>query len=154
MKVSVNNYQLALACASVHLFQYHYAQVTEAGVVFNFVIHMRDVSLVVGDIAEQPFFTRSVDLVTGALVTSYDRAVSPLVIQALDMHFTQAACVRDGLASMQDYLASEAGTLHSDLIYGQALHYSDLEELYISEEVTLVAGERYYMHNGGKVTLD
>lgn len=152
--MKVNNYQLADALSAVHLFQYHYAQVTEAGVVFNFVIHLRDVALEVGDIAKEPFFTRSVDLVTGALVTTYDRTVSPLVMQALDLHFNHAACVRDGLASLQDYLAGGSGTLHSDLIHGQATHYSDLEELYISDEVTLVAGQRYYMHNSGRVTLD
>lgn len=153
-KVSVNNYHIAEACSSVNLFQYHYAQVSASGVVFMFTVHMRDVSLAAGDIAEKPFFTRSVDLVSGALVTSYDSAVSPLVIQALDLHFSQAACVRDGLMSLEDYLAGGAGTLCNDLIYGQATHYSDLEELYISDSITIVAGQRYYLHNSGRVTLD
>lgn len=154
-KVSVNNYHIAEACSSVNLFQYHYAQVSASGVVFMFTVHLRDMKEREAlDIAEEPFFTRSVDLVTGALVTTYDRAVSPLVIQALDLHFSQAACVRDGLASLEDYLQGSSGVLHNDLIYGQATHYSDLEELTISDAITITPGQRYYYHNSGQVTLD
>lgn len=155
MKVSVNNYHIAEACSSVNLFQYHYAQVSDSGVVFMFTIHMRDMKEREAlDIAEKPFFTRSVDLVTGALVTTYDSAVNPLVIQALDLHLSQAACVRDGLASLEDYLQGGSGVLHSDLIYGQATHYSDLEELDIGNAITITPGQRYYLHNMSRVTLD
>lgn len=154
-KVTVNNYHIADACSAVNLFQYHYAQVSASGVVFMFAIHLRDVKEREAlDVAEKPFFTRSVDLVTGALVTTYNSDTSPLVIQALDLHFTQAACVRDGLASLEDYLQGGSGLLERDDTYGQATFYSDLEELDIGSGITITPGERYYLHNMSRVTLD
>jgi hypothetical protein len=153
-KVTVNNYHIAEACSTVNFFQYHYAQASASSVIFTFVIHLRDVSLVAGDIAEKPFFTRSVDLVTGALVTTYDSAVNPLVVQALDLHFSQAYAVREGLASLRDYLQGGSTLLDNSETYGQTTFYSDLEELDIGAGVTITPGQRCYYHNSGSVSLD
>lgn len=153
--MSRNNYAIAAALSKLHLFQYHYANVTAHSVVFTFAIHLRDVTEREAlDIAERPFFVRSVDLVTGALVTTYDMTSDPLVIEALELHFAQGACVRDGLAGLDDYLKGGSGELERSDVYGQATHYSDLEELHLDEQITITPGERYYHHNSGRVTLD
>ena len=139
------NTLIAKACASVNMFQYYYADVRADGITLTFAIHERDIKEQVAlDIAPLPFFTRSYELLTGNVTTTYDSNYDPLVIAALRLHFNEHYCKTEGLTTLQDYLKGGSGELEQDPTYGQATFYSDLEELDIGDGATILPGRSFW----------
>jgi hypothetical protein len=85
---------------------------------------------------DHAIFSRTVDMITGEVISEKSNLDNmPELARALSLHYAPRFIQDDAAVLMLEYINEHAGSdeLHCDEKHGQALYFSDTDELYFTQ---------------------